>query len=427
MEELGIITLDIKDIIIGRCLARSIKPEEIKTDEDFRNLYNSVSNKGMMHQPTVRLIDDNKYELIAGGRRYSAALALYKDTLDVKVVRASDLEAIEYGIEENVHRKDFDTVLRDKQIYKAWKIGEKSGVYKKIEDFAKKISIGERTLKIIISAGKMKDNNKESQFIQNASSRDLVKTKPLEKYPILREKILDVSQKKDMSNKEIGEVSKMLKVAIDSGVDEKIILKAMELDTPKSIIEVISAIQESPKDVQKRIVNKEISIEYAKEVNKLVTKEARDQVIKESKIIDKQKEITTRLFDEDKKMNIETRVKQQQDMLTKGDTKLKTNFDKQRQRRLDLQGTAVDRRAETYIARYQKLFNDVSSVFATYYPNKVEKEESKKHVIKIVKAIHELAHELLAEIGEIEDVINIKGIEVDEKVPIKRLQIVEAI
>jgi ParB family transcriptional regulator, chromosome partitioning protein len=71
-------------------------------------LTESVRVKGVVQPVIVRPLGDNKYELIAGGRRYRAAQAAHGDDYPMPVVvkDADDFEADTLALIENVQRED---------------------------------------------------------------------------------------------------------------------------------------------------------------------------------------------------------------------------------------------------------------------------------------------------------------------------------
>jgi ParB/RepB/Spo0J family partition protein len=428
--------VDIKDINIGRCLIRSI--ETIKENEDLQNLLNSIDKMGQLHPCFVRQADD-KYELVAGGRRY-AALSQKENKIEVKVVEATDLESIELGLSENLHRKDPDVNQRDTQIYRAWKLGKRSGQYICISDLAKKIAMSEHKVGEIISWGETREISKykDNKVIQNATTVELAKTKPLAEYPELREKVLDLAQKKDIAAKDVTEVTKKIKTFMDEGVSKDHAAKAIDLvspptDVPKDntkgdstkcvstivgtsittlqpnkLADVLDTIKKSPPDIKKKLVEKRITLEHAKIANEFNTEEARNQILKEVKKIEKHKEMSSRIHDNDKDLNIETRKKQQEDMKKTGETKLRTDFDRQLENKLHLEQTYNERHEKAFLERYQKLAMDTTTVLMTFHPRKMKTEEGKKSVLKIIRSIYDLYHDILADTDAVRQIIDVE-------------------
>lgn len=178
--------------------------------------------------------------------------------------------------------------------------------------------------------------------------------------------------------------------------------------------EVLYTLKVSPPDIKEKLIKREISLEDAKELNKFHTEDARVQVLKEIKTIEKHKEISLRIHDEDKKRNIEMRVKQQQEMEEKGNTQLKTSFDLEKERKIELERSRDQRHDQAFLEKYQKLEFDSLNVFSIFHPRKLKTDESKKIIIETIKTLYNHYHQLLIEVGEIKNA-KIRDIEVISK------------
>ena len=100
--------INIDKLIISPLNVRSILPDENIT-EDFSQLRDSIKKNGLVHTLTVILNNDtNKYEIIAGQRRYNAMKELeYKD-IQCNVISNTTLETeqIVLSLTENSHRNN---------------------------------------------------------------------------------------------------------------------------------------------------------------------------------------------------------------------------------------------------------------------------------------------------------------------------------
>ncbi len=422
--------IDLKDIIIGKCLIRSI--EKIKEDEDLKELSKSIEEIGQLHPCLIRIID-GKTELIAGARRYVALSLNNSQKIEVKIVEATDLEALEYGLNENIHTKIIDQIQRDFQIYRLWKLGKKTGKYKQIKDIAKKLSMGEVTIKKIISAGEEKNKYKNRETFQKATSLEMDKTRSLSKNPEIREKVLGL----EITAKDKKTIAEKAKESIDKGLDEKVVIKVIDsaspitkddnndgnkdgqkigiLIQPEKIINDLDVLESSPKDVQKMYKEGKVNVADIKDINKFESSEARAQVLKEIKTIEKQKESSQKAYDWDRKTNLETRLKQQDEVKNNGNSTIKTRFDVQHERKLELERTKEQRHDEAYIERYRKLSMETLNVFSIFHPRKMKKEENKKVVVDVVKGLYSLYRQLLKEVGEIQgEIKEIKDIKIKD-------------
>jgi len=101
-------------------------PRQNFTEEDLQDLANSVREKGVIQPILVRPVPGtiDSYEIIAGERRWRAAQRAGLHDVPVTVVEASDREALELAIIENVQRTDLNA------------IEEAVGYDKLIEEFA---------------------------------------------------------------------------------------------------------------------------------------------------------------------------------------------------------------------------------------------------------------------------------------------------
>lgn len=76
--------------------------------EKLRNLADSMREQGLIQPLVVRRIGDDKYELIAGERRFRAARSLDWQTAKAVVMEASDLRMRELALVENLQRDDLN-------------------------------------------------------------------------------------------------------------------------------------------------------------------------------------------------------------------------------------------------------------------------------------------------------------------------------
>ncbi len=99
-----IIEVDINDILPNRN-----QPRLILNEEDDLGLTDSVKEYGVLQPIIVRTIGD-KYEIIAGERRYRASVLAGKETVPVIVRNMTDKESAEVALIENVQRKELTPI-----------------------------------------------------------------------------------------------------------------------------------------------------------------------------------------------------------------------------------------------------------------------------------------------------------------------------
>ena len=96
--------ISVSDLIRNR-----YQPRKTFDEESLEELTNSIKSRGII-QPIIARSSGNKYEIIAGERRWLAAQRAGLHEVPVVVVEADDKKALEFGIVENVQRHDLNSI-----------------------------------------------------------------------------------------------------------------------------------------------------------------------------------------------------------------------------------------------------------------------------------------------------------------------------
>ena len=86
------------------------QPRKTFDEESLEELTNSIKSRGIIQPIIARRSSGNKYEIIAGERRWLAAQRAGLHEVPVVVVDADDKKALEFGIVENVQRHDLNSI-----------------------------------------------------------------------------------------------------------------------------------------------------------------------------------------------------------------------------------------------------------------------------------------------------------------------------
>ena len=97
--------ISVSDLIRNR-----YQPRKTFDEESLEELTNSIKSRGIIQPIVARSSTDNKYEIIAGERRWLAAQRAGLHEVPVVVVEADDKKALEFGIVENVQRHDLNSI-----------------------------------------------------------------------------------------------------------------------------------------------------------------------------------------------------------------------------------------------------------------------------------------------------------------------------
>jgi len=106
--------LQISDIVPNK-----YQPRKIFEESNMEDLTNSIKERGIIQPIIVRKSQDHnqKYEIIAGERRWLAAQRAGLHNVPVIITEADDLKSLEFAILENIQRQDLNP-LEEAKSYK---------------------------------------------------------------------------------------------------------------------------------------------------------------------------------------------------------------------------------------------------------------------------------------------------------------------
>ena len=107
---------DIKDnksnISISSIVRNKYQPRKNFEKKSLEELTNSIKERGIIQPIIVRKSDDqdDKFEIIAGERRWLAAQNAGLHEVPAVIIKADNLKSLEFAIVENVQRKDLNSI-----------------------------------------------------------------------------------------------------------------------------------------------------------------------------------------------------------------------------------------------------------------------------------------------------------------------------
>ena len=104
---------------ISALIPNKYQPRKIFDENYLKDLTNSIKERGVIQPIIVRKsrTNENKFEIIAGERRWHAAKKAGLNQVPVVITEADDLKSLEFAIIENVQRHDLNP-LEEAQGYK---------------------------------------------------------------------------------------------------------------------------------------------------------------------------------------------------------------------------------------------------------------------------------------------------------------------
>jgi ParB family chromosome partitioning protein len=86
------------------------QPRTYFSEESLKELAASIKELGVIQPITVRKLSGNRFQLVAGERRYRASKLIGSKTIPAFIRIARDQEMLEMALVENIQRKDLDPI-----------------------------------------------------------------------------------------------------------------------------------------------------------------------------------------------------------------------------------------------------------------------------------------------------------------------------
>ena len=106
------VNLNVNKLSVSDLVRNKLQPRKIFDQENLEELTNSIKERGVIQPIIVRNSQDysDKYEIIAGERRWLAAQNAGLHEVPVVITEADDLKSLEFAIVENVQRHDLNSI-----------------------------------------------------------------------------------------------------------------------------------------------------------------------------------------------------------------------------------------------------------------------------------------------------------------------------
>ena len=131
----------IGEIEISKILANPNQPRRDFNEEALQELADSIKELGVIQPITLRKMEDDTYQIIAGERRFRASQLAGKATIPAYILKADDEETMEMALIENIQREDLNALevaLAYQQLIEQHKLSQ--------EQLSKRIGKGRATI-----------------------------------------------------------------------------------------------------------------------------------------------------------------------------------------------------------------------------------------------------------------------------------------
>ncbi len=94
---------------LASIVVNPLQPRRHFDEDELASLASSICEQGVL-QPIVVREANGKYQIIAGERRYRAALAVGLGEIPIRIVEMNDQQVLEAALAENIHRADLNPI-----------------------------------------------------------------------------------------------------------------------------------------------------------------------------------------------------------------------------------------------------------------------------------------------------------------------------
>ncbi len=187
----NVVLIQIKDIN-----KNPAQPRVLFSKEDLKDLAESIKYNGLLQPITVRINENNEYELVSGERRLKAAKLAGNEEVPCIVVKTDEEQSAVFALLENIQRKDlnfFEESLAISKLIKKWNMTQ--------DEVATKLGKAQSTVANKLRLLKFTDEQKARILANNLTERHarallrLPKEEEVDEFlKIIIEKKLNVSQ-----------------------------------------------------------------------------------------------------------------------------------------------------------------------------------------------------------------------------------------
>ena len=261
----------ILNVSIDKIIPNRFQPRLIFDEKSLNELSESIKEHGIIQPLIVRPLND-KYEIIAGERRYKAATMAGLTTVPILVTNLNDSKSAEVAIVENIQRKNLNPIEEAKS-YK--RILDRK--FKTQEELSKVLGINQSTISNklrLLTLTKDVQEALSKDKISERHARSLLKVQNESKQiELLTKTINNKLTVKDLDE----EIKKLLTPEITPEIQEEIttpeINEVVESESP--IIDVAPSIEESipneiPKEEEIESLDTLDSLDILKPINKKI-------------------------------------------------------------------------------------------------------------------------------------------------------------
>jgi len=358
---------ELKMLNISKIEPNPFQPRETFKHEPLRELADSIDEIGVL-QPVLVRPHGNKYQIIAGERRWRACLDAGKKEIPALIRDMNDGELQVASLIENIHREDLEPMEKAKalmELGKTLNLFDRVGAYAKpekevIEVLHRKTKIGGRTIESLLDLLDLPKSIQKEVRSPGAGTKESV---------ITIDKALRIGR---MTDKE----------------DQKKVLEKVKEEeiSDKEVRKLVKVVEEAPEVLKRELFKKkpEITIDQAERILEKV------EIAKEHKKVEPEK-FAKATIEEYKEINKESK-KEEARMLKVGDKIAKGEMEA---RGFLKESTPVQKKA---LAKMVSMVDDAWWAFDVTVIESMD-ARMKNEAITLIKKLEKTCHERLVRLG----------------------------
>lgn len=245
-----VVELDVNDVLPNRFQPR------IKFNEDSINeLCESIKEHGVIQPIVVRAMGD-KYEIIAGERRYKASLLAGKQTIPAVITNLNDKDSAEVALIENVQRKDLTPIEEAISYKKILDMG-----YLTQEELAVKLGKNQSTVANKLRLLNLDEEVQEAVLEEKISERHARSLLKLSDMSLQRKLLKQIIENRLTVRKTDEEINKLLKGDLEDMNDVQNVNINPVINEPAiPVLETNNIVEDSIKGESPIVINDEMNI-----------------------------------------------------------------------------------------------------------------------------------------------------------------------
>ena len=175
----------VEQISVNDIIPNRFQPRKNFDEESLNELADSIRQHGLIQPLVLRKLGD-KYEIIAGERRFKAANIIGLKTVPSIVMEINDADSAEIALVENIQRKDLTAIEEAKSYEKILELGQMNQ-----EELAKRVGKTQSTV----------SNKLRLLNLSDEAQQALLDTKISERHARSLLKLKDKTAQNEMLNK----------------------------------------------------------------------------------------------------------------------------------------------------------------------------------------------------------------------------------